>query len=75
MLLLVESRYDDVVQYLVKAEKLADLVRRYKLFNESLIIREVPVYLVAFLMREWVDDTWREVLNIGSLLKDDVTPK
>jgi len=75
MLLLVESRYDDVVQYLVKAEKLADLVRRYKLFNESLIIREVPVYLVAFLMREWVDDTWREVLNIGSLLKDGVTPK
>lgn len=70
MLLLVESRLKKVVQYLVKSERLFDLVRHYQLFDEAIIIREVPVYLTAFLMRDWADDTWREVLNIGLSFKD-----
>ena len=73
MLLLVESRHKEAVYYLVKAEKLSELVIQYKLFNEAIIIREVPDALVAFLTRDWLDDVWQEVLNIASSFKDVVT--
>jgi len=60
MLLLVERQTNIVEQYLVDAECLGALINDFGLFNEYLIIRNVPDYLKAFLTQQWDAYIWFE---------------
>lgn len=62
MLLVVEQQADHFRQYLVKQGNLADLFEQMNLYNESIVIRPVPDFLRAFLIHDWPENIWNEVL-------------
>ena len=63
LLLYVEICREVFTQYLVEASKLEVLFQGQALFDEMLIIREVPDYLTSFLIEGWTDQQWFEAVT------------